>query len=204
MKTGTWLVVLAALLVLLFSAVILNAEEGDSRNARVSVFGAVGISGGRGEYPSDYDAKPDFSYHPGVRLRLDEIFKPSLLLLADFGYLEAGFIGYVQATDSYFWRTYQYLNLNGMIGSQSGITYYAGGLYLGIGTGAYNYYEWTDEYTSLNSNLDLGLAAEVGADLFRFLSLGVQGRFGLISIAQSVDIKNWGILAHVAIHVFRF
>jgi len=182
----------------------LSAQENASDKGRLSVFGGLGVSNARGDYPSEYDAKGEFSFYPGLRLRLDGTFTPDTFLIFDFGYLETGFVGYVQATDSYFWNSYGYLNLNSMFGTQVDMLYLAGGLYLGIGVGANSYREYTDEWITLDSNGDFGLVGELGFEPFPFLSLGVQARFGLKSIGSSVDIKNMAILGTFAIHFLRF
>ena len=189
---------------LLPAADLLAADDSDGTRGRLSVLGGVGVSGARGDYASDYDAQSEFSFSPGIRIRLNDVFAPGLLLLIDLGYLETGFTGHVVATDTDFTNTYEYLNLNGMIGASRGAVYYGAGLYLGIGTGAYSYREYTDDTVDLDANSDFGLVAEVGADLASFLSLGIQGRYGLKSIGTSVDIKNWGLLATVGVHFYRF
>ncbi|MGC9313251.1 MAG: hypothetical protein ACP5IA_11220, partial [Sediminispirochaetaceae bacterium] len=62
--------------VLLLCAAVsfLGAQESALGNGRLSVNGGVGISGARGDYPSEYDARVDFSFNPGLRLRLNETF----------------------------------------------------------------------------------------------------------------------------------
>jgi hypothetical protein len=173
-------------------------EEGIERDI------GVGTSAARGDYPSEYDARVEFSFSPGLRLRLDESFAPNTFIFVDVGFLKTGFVGYVAPADYYFWRTYEYVNFNTMFGSQLDILYLAGGLYFGIGTDAYEYDGWYEEYQYFDSNPDFGLVGEVGFDILPFLSLGAQGRFGLKSIGTSVDIKNWGLLATVGIHFYRF
>src|SRR6056297_2309570 len=96
----------------------LGARESLSGNGRLSVNGGVGISGARGDYPSEYDARVEFSFSPGLRLRLDESFAPNTFILVDVGFLKTGFVGYVAPADYYFWRTYEYVNFNTMFGSQ--------------------------------------------------------------------------------------
>lgn len=118
--------------------------------------------------------------------------------------METGFKGYVQPTYSYFYNTYEYLNLNVLIGSRINSFYYAAGLYIGFALDAYGYYEYTDVWTSFDANNDFGIAAEAGIDLVPFLSLGIQARYGLKSIGTSVDIKNTAILGTIQIHFLEF
>ncbi len=193
-----------ALLFILSTLCICAEENASGIEGSISVFGGLGISGAGGDYPSEYDSKGQFSFYPGLRMRLNGIITPQSLLLVDFGYLETGFKGHVSPTDSDFWNTYEYLNLNIMFGSGNGILYYAAGLYLGIGLDAYSYREYEDDWFSLDSNADFGLTAEAGIEPLPFLSLGIQGRYGLKSIGTSVDIKNRGILGTFALHFFRF
>ena len=196
----------AMILVLLMitSAGSLAAEENSSFDKRLSVLGGLGISGARGDYPSEYDADVEFSFYPGLRLRLDETFRPDTFILFDFGYLETGFVGYVGPTDSYFYNTYEYLNLDGMFGAQRDQLYFAGGLYFGFGLDAYSYQDYVDAWVDLDSNNDFGLVGEVGIEVLPFLSVGIQGRYGLKSIGSKVDIKNWALLGTFGIHFHRF
>lgn len=181
-----------------------NAAEKDSPAGRISIQGGVGISGARGDYPSEYDARVEFSFNPGLRVRLEEVFLPDTFVIADLGFLKTGFIGYVAPTDTYFYNSYEYVNMNAMLGAQQDMLYYAGGLYFGIGTAAYSYKEYEDKWVYFDANPDFGLIGEVGAELTSFLSLGVQGRFGLKSIGSKVEIKNFGLLATVGIHFYKF
>jgi hypothetical protein len=190
--------------ILLFISVISYAEENSPKNIHLSVLGALGISGAFGDYPSAYDAKAAFSFNPGLRLSINDTFIPNTFILIDFGYLQTGFEGYVLATDTTFNNIYEYLNLNAMFGSKINEIYYAAGFYFGIGLDANSYREYEDIWINLDSNSDFGLAAEVGFKPVSFLSIGVQGRFGLNSIGSSVDIKNLAILGTIGIHIYQF
>lgn len=193
------------LVLLIFgTSAITYAQEGPSKKGRLSVFGGLGISGARGDYPSEYDARPEFSFFPGLRLRLDDLFFPGTVILADMGYLETGYVGYVVATDTYFYNTYEYINIDVMFGTKTALLYAAAGLYFGSGIEAYSYREYTDETVSYNANDDIGLVGEIGIDPLSFISLGVQGRFGLKSIGTTVDTRNWGLLATIGLHFLRF
>jgi len=204
MKISTIIFLMAALLLSGMNEPILSAQDALSMEGRVSIQGGVGISGARGDYPSEYDARVEFSFNPGLRLRLEEPFLPDTMVLVDLGFLKTGFIGYVSPTDTYFYNSYEYVNMNAMLGAQQGMLYFAGGLYFGIGTASYSYKEYEDKWVSFDANPDFGLIGEVGAELTSFLSLGVQSRFGLKSIGSSVDIKNFGLLATVGLHFYRF
>ncbi len=196
--------ILIIVILIISTTALLSAAELSGADKRLSVFGGIGISGARGDYPSEYDAGVEFSFYPGLRLRVDELILPDTFTMFDFGYLETGFVGYVTPTDTHFWNTYSYLNMNVMIGKTFDKLYYAGGLYLGIGLDAYSYREYEDSWVYFEPNGDFGLVAEVGTDIASFLSIGVQGRYGLKSIGSKVDIKNWGILSTVSIHFLNF
>ncbi|MCK5153362.1 MAG: hypothetical protein KAQ93_03310 [Spirochaetales bacterium] len=195
---------IAIVLIMVLLSAVSYAEENSSKNIHLSIFGALGSSGAFGDYPSEYDAEAVFSFYPGLRLSINDTFMPNTYILIDFGYLETGFEGYVLATDTNFNNTYEYLNLNAMFGSQINQIYYAAGLYFGIGLDAYSYREYEDDWFDLDSNSDFGFVAEAGFQPVSFLSLGVQGRYGLKSIGSSVDIKNWAILGTIGIHFFQF
>ncbi len=182
----------------------LSGAEPAGPDKRLSVLGGFGVSSARGDYPSEFDARSDFSFTPGVRLKVEELLLEESYFFFDLGYLETGFVGYVSPTDTYFYNTYTYLNLNVMIGKLYQKLYYAGGIYLGIGLDAYSYKEYEDKWGSFDPNNDFGIVVEVGADITTFLSLGVQGRYGLTSIGSKVDIKNQGILGTISFHVLRF
>jgi len=203
MKRKSRFLVLSLLLVLCMTGG-LYAQEKAGGNGQLSIFGGLGISSARGAYATEYSADSDFSFFPGLRLRLNELVAPNTFFLVDFGYLETGFIGYVGPTDSYFWRTYEYLNLDVLMGAQAEMFYLAGGIYFANGLNAYDYREYEDKYISLDSNNDFGLLVEAGVELVPFLSLGVQGRYGLKDIAPKVEIKNWAVLGTIAIHFFDF
>ena len=180
------------------------AEENAPFNKRISVLGALGIAGAHGDYASEHDAGVELSFLPGLRLRLDETFRPNTFIIIDAGYLETGFFGYIEPTDTYFYNTYEYINLDGMFGTQGEQLYAAGGLYMGFGLDAYSYNDYTDSYSDLDSNNDFGLVGEVGVEALPYLSIGVQARYGLTSIGSKADIKNWGLLATFGIHFHRF
>jgi len=182
----------------------ITAQEGIQGNGRLSVQGGVGVSGARGNYAVEYDARTEFSFNPGIRLRVDDTFAPNTLIFADLGFLQAGFVGYVVPTETYFYNTYEYLNINAMFGHYTNPFYLAGGLYFGIGLNAYSYKEYEDKWVTLTSNPDFGVVGELGVDIASFLSIGVQGRFGLKSIGSSVDIRNFGILGTIGLHFLRF
>jgi hypothetical protein len=188
----------------LFISGSVAAGEDTVSFGRVSVFGGVGISTAYGEYPAEYSAGIEFSFYPGLRLRLNKILTPITFIIVDAGYLKTGFSGYVGPTDSSFWNSYDYVNLNIMFGTQLSLFYFAGGIYYGFGLSANSYREYTDEWVGLNANNDLGIVAEGGAELLSFLSVGVQARCGIMSIGSQVDIKNLVILGTLGIHVFRF
>lgn len=200
--TTRWVICILTLVVVV--AGVATAQE--TTNKRFSVVGGVGMSGARGDYASEYDASIDFSFFPGLRFRLDGAIAaaPESYLMFDFVFLKTGFNGYVAATDTTFYNGYEYLNVNAMFGGQTNALYYGGGLYLAPGLDAYSYREYTDEWVDLDSNADFGLVGEIGSDVTRLLSVGIQARWGLKSIGSSVDIKNWGILATVAFHFHRF
>jgi len=204
MKKVNFELIISVLVLLLLISTASFAEDRLAKNIHLSVFGGLGISNGHGDYPSENDASIEFSFFPGIRLKMDEAFMPETFILVDLGYLETGFVGYVQATDTQFWNTYDYLNLNAMFGSQTEKIYYAGGLYFGIGLGAYSYREYTDDWVDLDSNTDFGIVAEAGTQVASFLNLGIQARYGIKSIGSSVDIKNWAILATFTIPFYRF
>ena len=194
----------SAILILISPASLMARGDTADEKGNLSIFSGFGISGARGDYPSEYNAETRFSFSPGLRLRMNDILQTKAFSMVDFGYLQTGFFGTVDATDTYFVNIYDYLNLDLMVGGQSGALYFCGGIYYGIGLGANSYREYTDEWVSLDSNNDFGLVGEIGAELTSFLSLGVQGRYGLVSIGSSVDIRNWGLLATISIHFFHF
>jgi len=135
MKISTIIFLMAALLLSGMNEPILSAQDALSMEGRVSIQGGVGISGARGDYPSEYDARVEFSFNPGLRLRLEEPFLPDTMVLVDLGFLKTGFIGYVPGPpEYYFYNYYEYVNMNAMLGAQQGMLYFAGGLYFGIGT----------------------------------------------------------------------
>ncbi len=190
---------------LIFSlSIVAQAGESSAEKGRLSILAGLGISGANGDYPSEFDATTEFSFNPGLRLRLNNFPAQAVFMLFDVGYLETGFYGEVGPTDTYFINTYEYLNFNFIIGGQADQFYFGGGFYYGIGLDAYSYREYIDDTVDLDANSDFGLVAEIGFDLASFLSLGVQGRYGLTSIGTSVDIKNWGILGTIGIHFLRF
>lgn len=194
------------ILIIIFLSIAVSAAAGEDTASfgRVSILGCIGISTAYGEYPAEYNAGIEFSFYPGLRLRLNKILTPITFIITDIGYLQTGFSGYVEPTDSSFWNTYDYINLNIMFGTQISLFYFAGGIYYGFGLSGNSYREYTDEWVGLNANNDLGIVAEGGAELFSFLSVGVQARCGIMSIGSSVDIKNLAILGTLGIHVFRF
>jgi len=85
------------------------AQENTTSKALVSIFGGVGISNCYGEYPSEYNSAVEFSFHPGVRLGINEIFNTNMKLFIDFGYLEIAYKGFVDPTDTYFYNNYDFL-----------------------------------------------------------------------------------------------
>lgn len=191
-------------LVLLFSLLSLIYSQSGQPSRRLAFQGGLGISGATGDYPSEYQAKPEFSFNPGLRLWMKDYFYSDSVLLVDLGYLETGFVGYVSPTDSRFWNTYTYLNLNTMVGKWFEKFYLAGGLYLGIGLDAYSYKEYEDEWVSFDANGDFGLVGEGGMRINDFFSLGLQVKKGLKSIGSSVDIKNWVLHGNFSINLLKF
>ena len=67
MKMRNRYVLVCAAFLFLAAASFLGAQEADQVNGRLSVHGGVGISGARGDYPSEYDARVEFSFNPGLR-----------------------------------------------------------------------------------------------------------------------------------------
>lgn len=194
---------LLVLVLLFFSLSLLYSQSGQP-SRRLALQGGIGISGATGDYASEYQAAPEFSFNPGLRLWMKDYFYSDSVLLVDLGYLETGFVGNVIPTESRFWNTYTYLNLNAMLGKWFDKFYLAGGLYLGIGLDAYSYKEYEDRWVSFDSNGDFGLAGEGGMKINDFLTLGVQVKKGLKSIGSSVDIKNWVLHANFSITLLRF
>lgn len=91
-----------------------NIETGELEE---SLVGGVEVDSEK-EYPVEYNAGIQFSFYPGLRLRLNNIFTPITFIIVDVGYLGAGFSDYVRTTDSFFGNSCGYLNLDVMFGTQ--------------------------------------------------------------------------------------
>ncbi len=202
--------VITSVLLLMITGVLfgqkeISGKEGISgKDKRFSVLAGFGFSSAHGEYPSKYDADIEISFAGGLRFQMDGVFSPRTFILGDFGYLKTAFRGHVAATDTYFYNAYEYTNLNVMAGAKAGSLYYAGGLYFGLGIGANSYQEYLDRWITLKLKNDIGLVAETGFEYRDLITVGLQGRFGLFSVAESVDIKNWAVHLTMAFHFFQF
>lgn len=170
----------------------------------ISIFGGAGISNAFGDYPSEYDASTDFSFHPGARLQINQVAISQLHLAFDVGFLEVSYNGYVGPTDTYFYSYYNFLAFNVMAGLSAGPAYLNGGFYYGKALSAESYREYTDAWVSLDHENDFGLLVEAGRALGNYFYIGAQGRFGLKSIGSSVDIKTWALHGKLGINIFRF
>jgi hypothetical protein len=49
----------------------------------------------------------------------------------------------------------------------------------------------------------LGLLAELGKDLGKYFTVGIQARVGLPSIGSSIDLKTWALHGKLAINIFE-
>jgi hypothetical protein len=88
------------------------AQDDSSDKVVISIFGGAGISNAYGDYPSEYDATVDFSFHPGGRIRINQVGIQQLHLAFDVGFLEVAYNGHVGPTDSYFYSYYNFLAFN--------------------------------------------------------------------------------------------
>lgn len=194
-------------LTFLLSVLSINlvAQESSLSKRQLAIFCGVGISNCYGDYPSEYHSAVEFSFHPGARVKVNNIFKSKLLLLVDFGYLEIAFKGFVDPTDTYFYNSYEFLALSPMVGTKLGESgYLSGGVYFAKSLDGNSYREYTDQWVSLSTQNDLGLVAEIGKDLGDYFTIGLQGRFGLKSIGETSDIKTWALHGRLCINLFRF
>ena len=179
-----------------------NAQSNDSDDIQISLFGNPGISSAYGEYPSGYNSSVDFSFSAGARIRINNVFNSKMLLALDCGFLEVAYNGYVDPTDSYFYSSYDFLTINVLTGIPFGSSYVTGGLFYAISLGGDQYQEYTDRWVSLDQKSDFGLAVEMGKDLGKYLTVGIQGRLGILSIGESVDIKTWALHGKLGINIF--
>jgi hypothetical protein len=173
-------------------------------NIQISLFGDPGISSAYGDYPSEYNPTVDFSFHAGARVRINEAFGTPFMMAFDCGFLDIAYNGHVDATDTYFYTSYNFLAFNALTGVTFGSGYLAGGLYYAKSLGGDSYQEYADRWISLDQKDDLGLVAELGKDLGEYITVGIQGRFGIPSIGSSVDIKTWALHGKLAINLFSF
>jgi hypothetical protein len=205
MNTKKKFFIISSTILLSILSISLVAQESSSSKGRLAIFSGVGISNCYGDYPSEYDAKVEFSFHPGARLQLNEIFNSKMLLFIDFGYLEIAYKGFVGPTDTYFYNNYEFLAFTTMAGIPLGESgYLSGGLFFGKPLDANSYREYIDDWISLDHESDFGLVAEIGKDLGEYFTIGVQGRFGLKSIGEKVDTKTWALHGRLCINLFRF
>lgn len=197
----TFTIILSIVLSSVFSN--MRAQENNPGHIQIGIFADPGISSTYGDYPSEYNASPEFSISAGVRARLNQAFGTNMMLAADFGFIEIAYRGFVDPTDSYIYTTYDFLTFNFLAGVPLGPSYAAGGFYFAKSLGGNQYKEYTDKWVSLSQKSDIGLLAEMGVDLGKYISLGVQGRVGIPSIGSSIDIKTWALHAKLGINIFR-
>lgn len=181
-----------------------SKAQSDGPGIQIGIFGNPGISSAYGEYPSTYNASVDFSFSAGARVRLNQAFGNNLMLAFDIGFLEIGYNGTVDVTDSYFYTSYDFLTFNFLAGVPLGSGYFGGGLYYAASLGGDQYQEFIDRWITLDQKGDFGLLVELGKDLGPYFTVGVQGRFGLASVGESVDIKTWALHGKIGINIFSF
>ena len=182
----------------------LSAQTSSSGSTQIALFADPGISGAYGDYPSEYNSTIDFSFSAGVRVRINQAFSTKMIFAFDCGFLEVAYQGTVDATDTYFYSSYDFLTFNSLAGMSSGKGYLAGGLFFAKSLGGDSYQEYSDRWISLDQKDDFGLLGEVGKDLGKYLTVGIQGRFGIPSIGNSVDIKTWALHGKLNINIFEF
>ena len=197
-------IALIAIAVLLALPTSCFAQDNSSDKVVVSIFGGAGISNAYGDYPSEYDASLDFSFHPGGRVQINEVGIKQLHLAFDVGFLEVAYNGYVGPTDTYFYSYYNFLAFNFMAGLSVGPAYLYGGFYFANALESGSYLEYTDDWVTFDHGNDFGLVIEAGRSLGKFFYIGAQGRYGFTSIAEKVDIKMWALHGKLGINIFRF
>jgi hypothetical protein len=203
MKTINWVAFIGMFGLLTFPNSFF-AQDVSSDKVVVSIFGGAGISNAYGDYPSEYDASLDFSFHPGGRVQINEVGIKPLHLAFDIGFLEVAYNGFVGPTDTYFYSYYNFLAFNFMAGLSAGPAYLNGGFYFAKALEAGSYREYTDEWITFDHQNDFGLVVEAGRSLGKYFYIGTQGRFGFKSIAEKVDIKMWALHGKLGINIFRF
>ena len=102
---------------------------------QIGIFGNPGISNAYGDYPSSYNSSIDFSFSAGARVRLNQAFGSKLMLAFDCGFLEVGYNGRVDVTDSYFYTSYDFLTFNVLAAASFNSSYLGGGLYYAASLG---------------------------------------------------------------------
>jgi hypothetical protein len=188
----------------LFFVLPIAKAQSDGPGIQIGIFGNPGISSTYGDYPSTYNASVDFSFSAGARVRVNQAFGKNLMLAFDFGFLEIGYNGRVDATDSYFFTSYDFLTINLLAAAPIGSGYVGGGFYYAPSLGGDQYREYTDEWVTLEQKSDMGLLFEAGKDLGQYFTVGLQGRLGLVSIGESVEIKTWALHGKIGINIFSF
>lgn len=199
--------ILLTAIVMLWCSVVqpLSAQVNESDRIQIGVFGSPGISGAYGNYPSQFKSSPDFSFSAGVRARFHEAFGSKMMMAADVGFLEVAYTADVEATDTYFYSSYNFLTLNVLAGTTFGSSYYAaGGFFYAKSLEGSQYRESLDQWVTLDQNDDFGFLAEIGKDLGSYLTVGIQGRYGLVSIGESVDIKTWAFHGRIGLNILSF
>ncbi len=182
----------------------LQAQDTNSGNIQIAIFGDPGISGCYGDYPSENNSTLEFSFSAGARLRVNEAFGNNMLLAFDFGFLDVAYRGTNPGTSTYFFSSYEFLTFNGLVGIPIGTGYIGGGVYYAKALTGDRYEEFTDRWFSLDHKDDIGVLAEFGKDLGQFITIGIQGRFGIPSIGESVDIHTWALHGKLAFNIFKF
>lgn len=182
----------------------LCAQGNDSNNIQIAIFADPGISGAYGDYPSEYNSSVEFSFSAGARLRMNQGFGTNMMFAFDIGFLEIAYRGQVEATDTYFYSSYDFLAFNSLAGIKIGDGYLGAGLFYAKSLGGDSYQEYIDRWITLDQKDDFGLMAELGKDLGKYLTIGIQGRFGIPSIGSSVDIKTYALHGKLSINIFQF
>jgi hypothetical protein len=191
--------------ILLLSIIFIQTGLAAQEKMQLSLFCGVGISNCYGEYPKEYNSTVEFSFHPGVRFQVNEIFNSKMLFSLDFGYIQIAYKGFVDPTDTYFYNKYEFLTINPMIGTKLGETgYLSGGVYYAKSLEGNSYREYTDRWVSLSPKNDFGLVAEIGKDLGEYFTIGLQGRYGFTSIGETSDTKTWALHGRLCINLFKF
>lgn len=182
----------------------LNAQIPRNNGIQLSIFCNPGISGVYGDGASASDFSPDFFFSPGIRVRFNQAFDSQLILVVDVGFLDVAYTADLDATDSHCHTTYKFLSGNMLAGIPIANNYYVlGGFYYARSLGGEQYEEEMD-LVFLDQKDDLGLVAEFGKEVSSSISLGLQGRYGLVSISEAAEIKTWTIQGTIGLNISPF